>query len=238
MPVLVFVHGSGATSDHWRFQTRYFRDSVALDLPGHADNGPGRSRVIDYVNWVRDEIHKRGIPDPVLVGHSLGGAIALTYALEYPGELCGLGLIGTGARLKVLPSILEGLRTGDMDTARMAMDYAFKASASAEEKAHDLEACGRVRCQVTWGDFSSCNDFDVMKTVHQIQEPAVAVCGTEDRLTPPKYSRFLCEKMAHARLELIEGAGHMVMVEQPVAFNQALARFVAELSGRATDAAA
>ena len=56
---------------------------------------------------LQQELH---LDHPIIAGHSLGGAIALTMALEYGDELGGLILIGTGARLRVLPATLEAAR--------------------------------------------------------------------------------------------------------------------------------
>jgi pimeloyl-ACP methyl ester carboxylesterase len=59
--------------------------------------------------------------------------------------------------------------------------------------------------------------------------PALVVCGADDRLTPPRYSRYLHEQIRGSRLVMVEGAGHMVMLEQPQATNQALRDFLLRL---------
>lgn len=66
--------------------------------------------------------------------------------------------------------------------------------------------------------------------IAEIRAPAVVICGTQDKMTPVKYSEFLAGKIANARLVLIEGAGHSVMIEQAELVNRALVEFVSSLT--------
>ena len=106
---LVFIHGSGDSGRVWRFQVEHFglQRAFALDLPGHGerpDTLPAEVTVQEYAHVVHDivtqELH---LQKPIIVGHSLGGAIALMMALEYGDELGGIILIGTGARYVFFP---------------------------------------------------------------------------------------------------------------------------------------
>lgn len=121
---IVFIHGSGGIAASWQFQTDYFgpKQAIAIDLPGHGqhpDTLPTEVTVLDYALSVHDIItHELQLDHPIIAGHSLGGAIALTMGLEYGQELGGLILIGTGARLRVLPSILEEARRASIVTYR------------------------------------------------------------------------------------------------------------------------
>ena len=87
-------------------------------------------------------------------------------------------------------------------------------------------------------DFTACNDFNLLAespaedVLRHIDLPTLVVCGKEDRLTPPKYSRYLQERIAGAELLLVPDAGHMVMLEQPQAVTSAIAEFVAGISQR------
>ncbi len=121
---LVFIHGAGESSQVWQSQVAHFGASRAfpIDLPGHgerADTLPPQVSVLDYARVAHEivfqELH---LNTPIIAGHSLGGAIALTMALEYASELSGLLLIGTGARLRVLPAILEEARRASVVTYR------------------------------------------------------------------------------------------------------------------------
>jgi len=80
---VIFVHGSGTYGGVWRYQTEYFPDSDAVDLPGHLW-GQTLDSVEEYADWLKEYIRGKGYSDVVLVGHSFGGAIALMYALNTP----------------------------------------------------------------------------------------------------------------------------------------------------------
>src|ERR1700740_1179926 len=121
---LVFIHGSGESSRIWRSQVSHFGASHAfpIDLPGHgerADTLPPEVSVLDFARVAHEIIFQElHLSAPIIAGHSLGGAIALTMALEYASELSGLILIGTGARLRVLPAILEEAKRASIVTYR------------------------------------------------------------------------------------------------------------------------
>ena len=103
---LVFLHGAGNSSLSFYYQLRHFRNSKAIELPGHP-TGKACTTIDGYLEWVRGFNAARRYKDVVLCGHSMGGAIALLYALRYPEELRGIILIGTGARLRVHPDYLQ-----------------------------------------------------------------------------------------------------------------------------------
>jgi pimeloyl-ACP methyl ester carboxylesterase len=68
-----------------------------------------------------------------------------------------------------------------------------------------------------------------MARLGEIRAPALVVCGSEDRLTPPKYSEHLRDHIQGARLEVVPGAGHLVMLEAPAAVARAVEAFLASL---------
>jgi pimeloyl-ACP methyl ester carboxylesterase len=65
-----------------------------------------------------------------------------------------------------------------------------------------------------------------MKEVSKIEMPALILCGAEDELTPVKYSEFLRQRIRPSRLGILPGAGHMVMMESPEAFNREVREFI------------
>jgi pimeloyl-ACP methyl ester carboxylesterase len=76
------------------------------------------------------------------------------------------------------------------------------------------------------GDFLACDRFDIMDRLGGMGVPVLVVGGLADRLTPIKYSRYLVEQIPEARLVTVEGAGHMVMLEQPQQVAGAVREFV------------
>jgi len=233
-PPLVLIHGAGGSRLHWPPGIRRLpgRRVLAVDLPGHGDSpGPGAASIDEYAGVVLEWMEANGLAGAVVAGHSMGGAIALQLALRTPGSLTGLVLVSSGARLRVAPAILEA--SSQPTTFPHAVDtiieWAFSETADPRlvELAHARML--DVDPAVLHGDFAACDAFDVLEQLDRIELPALVLCGDQDRLTPPKYSQALTERIRGARLAMIPGAGHMVMLEEPRATAEALAGFLAQL---------
>jgi pimeloyl-ACP methyl ester carboxylesterase len=231
-PPVVFIHGAGGTHQHWLHQVRDLPQTptYALDLPGHGrSEGEGRDTIAAYGDWLVAFLDAAGLEQAVLVGHSMGGAIALDMALRFPARPVGLGLVATGARLRVAPAILDGLRQHHEAAVRLICDAAFGPEAPPEMARLGRRQMGAIPPEVIHSDFLACDAFDVLGRLAGIGAPTLVLCGTQDSLTPPKYSTYLRDQIPAARLHLVEGAGHMVMVEQPQKVSQALSSFLAGL---------
>jgi len=231
---LLFVHGAGGSHLNWPPQLRRLAgaNTYALDLPGHGKSeGQGRTSISAYADFLAAFLDALGLGKAILVGHSMGGATALDFALRYPERLAGLVLVGSGARLRVAPAILDGIGQDFQAAVRLICDYAFALDAPEQLKREGRRQMGQTHPHVLYGDFAACNAFDVMDRLGEIHCPTLALCGTADRLTPPKYSTYLCDHIPNAQLVLIEGAGHMVMLEQPEAVTQAIADFSSASAG-------
>jgi pimeloyl-ACP methyl ester carboxylesterase len=226
---LIFIHGAGGNHLIWGAQVRALSGGlrvVALDLPGHGrSDGPGMVSIDAYTESVAEALSSLGSP-VVLVGHSMGGGIALQLALQWPESVAGLVLLGTGGRLRVAPSLLAGLQTdfGGAVTTIAGMAFAPATTSSIQMRGkRDLFATGAA---TLLGDFRACDSFDVLARLGEIRVPCLVLCGSEDRLTPPKYSESLARGIPGARLEVIPSAGHMAMLEQPAAVSQSILSFV------------
>ena len=217
---LLLVHGAGGTHLHWPEAVRGLpgRRVLPVDLPGHGQAPPpGEQTIAAYAHARLGLLDALGIPRVVVAGHSMGGAIALTLALEAPGRVAGLFLVGTGARLRVAPALL----TASADPARateVAEAFAaasFGPDAGAEERAGFARGLAAQPRGVLHGDFTACDTFDVMYLLAEVRAPSVVVVGSEDRLTPPKYAALLRARLPGDRMLVVPGAGHMVACEAP-----------------------
>jgi pimeloyl-ACP methyl ester carboxylesterase len=233
-PPLVLVHGAGGTHRHWAEEIRALpgRRVLALDMPGHGGSpGPALASIGGYARSVLAVLDALEIPSAVLAGHSMGGAISLTVALEAPSRVAGLALVGTGAKLRVSQFVLAA--TADpaalAASAATMSDYAFGAAAGPALRREFTEGLLAGAPGVAHGDFAACDAFDVMARLGEIRAPALVLCGAEDRLTPPKYAEHLRDHIPGARLELVPGAGHMVTVEAPTRMAGAIEAFLASL---------
>jgi pimeloyl-ACP methyl ester carboxylesterase len=224
---LLFIHGAGASPAVWRLQLRQFKDSAAIELPGHP-NGQSLGSVEDYARIVSDYVTEHSVQQPVLVGHSMGGAIAIEYATAY-NNLHALVLIGTGARLRVRPEFLLKIKNDYGEAAKLIASWSVSPKSDpilAQRLANDLL---RVMPEVAYGDFSACDKFDRMNDLGRIRCRTLIICGVDDRMTPAKYSEYLHENIKGSELVLIPDAGHSVMLEKHREFNQALEAFLASL---------
>jgi pimeloyl-ACP methyl ester carboxylesterase len=236
-PPIVLIHGAGGTRLHWSPQARRIHGQrvFALDLPGHGKSGGlGRQSVADYARCVVDFLDALQFNQAVVVGHSMGGAIALTLALDHPRRVAGLGLVGSGARLRVASAILEATSSAETFPAavKLVNDYEFGPNVNPRMKELAAQRMLEIRPSVMHGDFLACNQFDVMPRLGEISAPTLILCGTEDALTPVKYSEYLHDHIAGARLVTFPGAGHMVMLEEPVAVADELGEFVDSIEYR------
>jgi pimeloyl-ACP methyl ester carboxylesterase len=227
---LLFIPGSGGPREIWKYQTDYFPGSQAIALPGHPEGQPCTS-VDDYVEWLRGYIKQQGYQDVVLAGHSLGGAIAQLYGLNYPHELKGLVLIGTGARLRVRPDILEALKNmiGNQDAWRKYLEEG-STMADPEFRHTILEARMKIGPAVTLNDFLCCDKFDIMTRIQELSLPTLVICGSEDMMTPVKYANYLADRIAGSSIVIIDGATHSVSTEKPKEVNRAIERFLRTFS--------
>lgn len=228
---LVLVHGSGANRCLWKNQIEALaRDPVrviALDLPGHGrSGGEAQESVPAYSDSVHRFARALSLPPFVLAGHSLGGAIVLEYALQYPGELRGMVLVGSGGRLRVLPTILEALRRGEH---AFLTGYAYSNTAPPELVTAGEKEELNTDPALYLADLTACDRFDRLASLPYLKTPALIITGSGDRLTPINYARYMEINLPQASLHEVAGAGHMVMLENPETVNRAVAAFCRSL---------
>jgi len=234
LPSIVFVHGAAGSRKSWHLLLynlqRRGLHGIALELPGHgASPGPGSRSMDEYAVAVNSFIEAGGLVSPVIAGHSMGGGVALTCGLANQKRLSGLILIGTGARLRVGENILKGILSDFSSTVSSIVNALFSPGAPPELMEEGRRQLLECPAEIMHGDFSACDEYSMMGRVAEIELPSLVLCGTDDVLAPPRNSEYLCENMLAASLEMIEDAGHMVMVEQPIRVGESIHRFVRSL---------
>ncbi|WP_276271924.1 alpha/beta fold hydrolase [Haloarcula litorea] len=233
-PTALYVHGSGATHRAWVRQ--YGPDgpshpAVALDLSGHGDSedvataaGPA---TLDA--YVEDTVAVAAATDAdVLVGNSLGGAVAQRVAIESDWSPEALVLVGTGPSLPVYDGLREWL-TDDFERAVEFLHGRDRLFHDADEALLDrsrseMRETGQA---VTRRDFLTCHRFDVTDRLSAIDVPTLAVCGEHDQLTPRAYHERLAREIPDGEFAFVPDAAHLTMLEAPDAFNDVVAEFLA-----------
>ena len=227
---LVFIHGAGGNGTSWHLQRNHFsRDfnCFVMELPGHGGaQGQGAQEVETYALWIKGALDELEVVSPFLIGHSMGGAVTMDLALRFPDLPRGLVLVSTGARLRVLPRILDEIKKDFSRAVELICELSFAKDVPEEMLRAGIAEMKKTSSDVLYGDFSACERFDMMEEVGKIIHPTLVICGDQDDLTPVKYSRYLADRIRGSRLEVIEGAGHMVMLERPDKFNKTVEAFV------------
>jgi pimeloyl-ACP methyl ester carboxylesterase len=233
-PPLVLIHGAGGDHLSWPPEVRRLPGYrvITPDLPGHGKTaGPGRQSVQDYARDVAEFIDVVSFSRAVFVGHALGGAIALALALDYPDRVAGIGLISTGPTLPIPSSVIEN--AANLSTLLLAIKSLQEMSLGSQTpenlKGVVYKRLIKTRQTLLLDDLLASDRFNVVDRLHAIQTPVLVVCGTEDKLTPLRFSEILSSKIPGAALQTVEGAGHMLALEQPGRLAKLISVFLATI---------
>ncbi len=225
---ILFIHGAGMSSGVWGRQLSAL-NAMAVDLPNHGRSGKlDVSSVGDYAEVLIELVEELGI-EPVIAGHSMGGAIAQEYVLK-GGKARGLILIGTGPKLPVNPKLIRGLEEDFEGMVEKLTKWLFARDfegKKARELARQMMLSAGKDLLVQ--DFRLCDAFNIEREYEngevRIDVPTLIVCGNADVMTPLEYSEFLREHIENSKLAVVHGAGHMVMLEKPSEFNKLVKDF-------------
>lgn len=228
---LVFVHGAGADGRVWQVQRLDFPQAVAVDLPGHPEGEP-LATVEAYAAWLVGVLRQDSLHRPVLVGHSMGGAVALATALLAPEAVAGLVLVATGPRLRVNPRFLEGLVTRPEATLDRFLELCFGPLADSRTRERVREAVRALGPAVLLRDLRACDAFDATGRLGEVRVPTLVVCGERDVMTPPELGRELHLGIPGSGLVVVPEAGHMLFLERRRLFRDSLRTFLASLPAR------
>lgn len=231
MTQLYFIHGSGCDATVFDRQTAAFEGSHATTLPGHGGAGGGPQSIGEFAGAVSRDLAERGFERAILCGSSMGGAIALELGLRGDERVAAVVLLGSGARLRVAPAIFERMENDFPAAARSLAEMFFaRPSPSLLDAATELML--HVGKEQTVADFRACDAFDATARLDALAVPLLAVTGERDVLTPPKFAQFLADRIPGASARILRDAGHLAMIEQPDATNDALRAFVEEIAHR------
>lgn len=229
-PPLVLIHGAGGSHLDWPADLRRLPGArvLAMDLPGHGKSSTAAALDLDlYIGAVTALLEAREIPRAVLVGHSMGGAIAQRLALAHGGRVAGLVLIGTGSRLPVDPALPQRIVDAPEETVNSLIRGAWGPDATDDMRDLARERMLAVGPDVLRADYEACQVFDVRGRLDAIQAPALIIGATDDRMVPLKFSQTLAEQIPQAALVVMERTGHMIPQERPAEIAQAISEWLA-----------
>ena len=199
---------------------------MVLALPGHPA-GTALQSVAAYAEWTSQAIQE--IPGPrVLVGHSMGGAIALQAAVDHPDLVAGVVLIASGPQLFVPDAAFD---LAQSDFAAECERVLRKGWWEPDDETIAAEAAliAEVGPQTLLADYTACRNFDISDRLSEVRVPVLVVAGERDGLTPPSLAETLARGMPQALLVMIPDSGHWAMKEHPATVDLLIAGFLARL---------
>jgi proline iminopeptidase len=248
-PTVVLLHGGPGSFDHSYFKPDFARlaasaQVVYLDLAGH-----GRSDWGDPRDWtfelaadaVRDFCGAVGIARPIVLGHSLGGFVALVYAIRHPEHPAGLVLQSTFARFDLERIVADFRRVGGDDIAAVAeRAYGGSSPVTREEwgpcwqlfglwvPGDDERARTVAHDELNEPGLERMRSFDVLDDLGRIECPTLVCVGDLDPITPVSAASEIARAMTpgRARLEVFAGAGHFTWRDAPDRYWPLLTEFV------------
>ncbi len=255
-PVLLLIHGMGGTFENWRAVIEPLAREhtvIAPDLPGHGVSAPGGG---DYsigalAAGLRDLLLALGHERATLVGHSLGGGIAMQFSYQFPEMVERLVLVSSGGLGPEVSPILRAAALPGADqfislTARFGQPVAIalargldslglrpnadvaevvRGYASLVDPKRRVAFLATVRAVIG----TSGQRVDASDRLYLAEEvPVLIVWGARDRIIPAHHGEHAHRQMPHSRLEIFEGVGHLPQVEEPLRFVAVIEEFLAE----------
>ncbi len=239
---VVLIHGYPLNHKIWQNQfvlSKHYR-ILAPDLPGFGET-PSISgmSIADYADLILKLLDKENIEKAVVMGHSMGGYIALEFAARYKKRLLGLGLVCTQAgadseearanRMKTIERVHAEGKGFVIDT--MAGKLTSAKNLSDAELIRQLKSImqGATDKGIATALKAMAGRSDHLSTLEKIRVPILIIAGAEDALIPVEKSAAMAEKLSKRTFEIISGAGHVAMMEKPEAFNRSLIEFLKKL---------
>jgi len=244
-PALVLLHGVGANSMHWRFQFAGLSDAfrvVAWNAPGFMLSDSFKTEwptCRDYAEAVADFLGALKLGRVNIVGNSFGSRVGQCFAIHHPDRVIRLAMTGTGAGPKgmseedksriVAAREAQIAKGGYSFGARVDALLAKGASAQTRALVADVVRATNPRGFMHGVKLGLADGYDPETVAAKVTAPVLMISGAEDRVNPiDKNAAVLAKAMPQARLEILEGAGHLPEVEAPDKVNALLRAFFAE----------
>lgn len=228
---VLLVHG--ATDNHriWRHQMdALFKDHspIAVDLPGHLDSeGAAINNAGGFRAFVKGLADALDLAPFVFVGHSMGGSMALDFAVHHGEMLKGVVMVGSSPSWEISEEELQPWKD-DPERMRQESDEMYSRQTSTEIKEWVSRQTAGTPGEVCYADLAACNTFDPSPDFSKVTLPIMAVVGDEDVMSIPG-SELVAEKVSGAQYDLITACGHPIMVEHPDILNDLLLKFLNKL---------
>ncbi|GLH70365.1 alpha/beta hydrolase [Geothrix rubra] len=238
---LLFVHGFPLNGGAWAGQVGAFRSNcrvIVPDLRGFGRSGalPGPVPMSRYAEDLGALVQQLNAPSVILLGHSMGGYVALAFARAFPKAVRGLVLVGTKAGADSPEAAAArreaAAKVGTEGTQSLVEAMAPKMLSAANTDAAMAQAVRHLMASsrpdgVVGALLGMAERPDAREWLGGIRVPTLVIAGEDDAIIPTLESEALAKAIPGAQLKLIPRAGHLVAFEQPEAFNEALRDWLA-----------
>jgi 3-oxoadipate enol-lactonase len=241
LPPLVFLHGVGGAARAWRTQLEAFGDryrALAWDMPGYGGSAPLASVSIatlsEALHAFLDQV---GAKRPVLVGHSIGGMIVQQWLANHPLAAKAVVLAQTSPAFGKTDghwqkSFIEA-RLGPLDRGETMISLApslVKELVGDDPDPSGMQVARTCMACVPEASYRACMlallGFDLRQALKEIRVPTLVLSGAKDKNAPAPMMAKMASFIPSATYVELEGAGHLVNLERPKAFNVALDQFL------------
>jgi len=240
---IVLLHGLGGSHEVWQPQMGAFPGlrTLAWDMPGYGQSASLPEMTFTALGHALEALlNELGIRNVHLVGHSMGGMVALEYAATHPDRIASLALSATSAAFGTSNGTWQrqfvSARLAPLDAGQTMADLAPSLVAGMIGESADpagVAIAEQIMSAVpedTYRAAIACLvGFDKRAALAAIQAPTLLIAGSSDKVAPPAMMERMAARMPSARYRVIENAGHLMNLEQPAAFNAALAAFYRDL---------
>jgi len=237
-PLAIFVHGAGLDHSVWALQSRWLAfhgwNVLAVDLPGHGrSEGSPLPTIADMASWIDSSITAAGSHTAALIGHSMGALVTLEAASRIPTRVTHLTLIGAAAAMPVHPDLLSAAAANDHAAIDMVTLWGYGPAAGlGGSQAPGVWMIGAgqsvlesAKPGVLHNDLNACSTYrHGLIAAARITATAQLICGERDQMTPLKSARALAAALPKVTVNIVPGAGHMLMAERPYEVERALAQ--------------
>ena len=238
---LLFLNSLGTDLRIWDDVVPAFHAAyriIRMDKRGHgmSDAPQGPYSIPQLARDVLALIDHLGIEKATLIGDSVGGMIALAFAIEWPERVSRLVLCDTAAKIGQADYWNERIAALRQSGIEPIADGVLERWFSPQYIANNRAGYAGYRNMLTRtplagyiGVCEAIRDADMREAAQRVEIPTLVVCGAQDRATPPEMVRGLAERMPNAEFLLIENAGHIPSIEQPQALSNGIETFLKEI---------
>jgi 4,5:9,10-diseco-3-hydroxy-5,9,17-trioxoandrosta-1(10),2-diene-4-oate hydrolase len=261
-PTIVFIHGLAGAWVNWLENLPAFAADhrvIAMDLPGFGASPMPSARITisGYARVVEALLDQLGVDAAAVVGNSMGGFIGAELAIRFPARVERLVLVsaaGLTIEYQRNERVLGVLRALESRLTAYSAWFATRSDAvSRRRRARrllmgvvaarpDLLPAPLVAEQIRGSGkpgfvdaLDALTDYPIRDRLPEIACPTLIVWGEDDKLVPVRDADEFERLIPDARKVVFPGTGHVAMLERPAAFNELLARFLAEEPGEDVD---